>query len=185
MKNDYTVVKHEAVGVFDSYEQLHDTIKELETSGIGRRQISVRGSDAAVTREYGQSSVIPERLEDDPKAPHSPIIGAEELGVAQGVLIGVGMYVGAAIAFYALPEQANTSAIAIAVAATLAGAGVGAVLARYLGARYSRFFRKQEAKGGLVLWIETPSTREVQKVESILLKNGAHHIHTHDIPVAA
>lgn len=185
MKSNYTVVKHEAVGVFDSYEQLHDTIKELETSGIGRRQISVRGSDAAVKREYGESTVIPERLEDDPNAPHSPIIGAEELGVAQGVLIGIGMYVGAALAFYALPQQATTSSVVIALLATLAGAGIGAVLARVLGTQYRFFFKKQEAEGGLVLWIETPNTREVQKVESILLKNGAHHIHTHDIPVAA
>lgn len=179
------VVKREAVGVFDNYEQLHETIKDLETSGFGRRQISVRGSDAATKEQYGRDAVEPEQLEDDSRAPRSPIIGLEELGIAQGVLIGAGMYIGAALAFYAVPEQSTGASIATAVAATVLGALVGAALARYLGRQYKNFFLKQEDRGGLVIWVETPDIRTVERAQSILAKHGAHDIHVHDITVAA
>lgn len=180
-----TVIKREAVGVFDNYDQLHETIKDLETSGFGRRQISVRGSDAAMKQQYGRDTIEPEQLEDDSRAPRSNIIGIEELGIAQGVLIGAGMYLGAALAFYAVPEQSTGGSIAIAVAATIIGALVGATLARYLGQQYRSFFRKQEARGGLVIWVETPDLRTVERAQIILAKHGAHDIHIHDVAVAA
>lgn len=180
-----TVTTREAVGVFDSYEELHETIVELETSGFGRRQINVLGSEAQRKERLGVAEPEPARVEDDPVAPREHIIGPEELGVAQGVIIGGGIFVGAIGALLLAGGMATGGVIAVMLLAGAAGGIIGALLAEMLASHYSRFFNKQVANGGLVLWVQTPSPQEEEKATVILKKHGAHDVHIHEMPMAA
>lgn len=175
----------EAVGVFDDYDALYDTIKELGTSGFGRHQISVLGSDAAVRERLGDPVVTPEWVEDNPIAPRSPIIGVEELGVAQGVLVGAFIYLSASLAMYLSGGLMSPNAMGVLTIACITGMILGVVAAIALGRSYERFFKKRLASGGLVLWVETPNPVTERVAQTILYKHGAHDVHIHDMPVAA
>lgn len=178
----------EAVGVFDDYTSLHETIKDLETSGFGRRQISVRGSDLQMIDRFGQPQLEAQQLEDNPIAPHSPIVGPEELGVAKGVLIGGGMlvgFIGAVIPIMVAGGAVTTGSLIILALAIAAGALIGWGVANLLDRDYDTFFSRQVDKGGLVLWVVTPSEEAERKAEAILERHGAHDIHIHEMPMAA
>jgi len=184
MTNPLSAVKTEAVGIFDDAQELHRTIEDLEISGFARSQISVRGSDAAVKNKFGHASVKPEHLQDNPHAPRSAVIGREDVGVAQGVLIGAGAWIGSALALIATNGLATNYSLAIVLMATLVGGILGALAARYLSNQYTWFYQKQANKGGLVLWIETPNAEAVDHAQVILKKHGAHNVHIHDIAMA-
>lgn len=175
----------EAVGVFEDYDELYETIKELGTVGFGRHQISVLGSDEAVEEIFQRPEVTPEVVEDNPFAPRSFNVGLEELGVAQGVLIGSGIYVGAIVGILSTGGLAEPGSLMTLALTVIAGGMVGGLLALVLGDQYHQFFRKREANGGLVLWVETPTQQTEQTAQKILRKHGAHDIHIHEMPLAA
>lgn len=99
MTTDQTI--REAVGIFDDYDQMEKAIEALQEDGFGRRHISVLGSEAAVKEKFGARHVKTELLEDHPNAPRSPDIKKEELGIAQGVLVGGGLFTGVVAAVIA------------------------------------------------------------------------------------
>lgn len=186
-EQEMTMVR-EAVGVFDDVNALHETIKDLETSGFGRRQISVRGSEAEMRERFGQTQLETKQLEDHPQAPHRPIVAPEELGVAKGVLIGGGIFVGfvgAVIPIAASGGELTGTSIATVLLASAIGALAGWGLANLLDREYGTFFQKQVGKGGLVLWVETPGSAEEEKAQIILRRHGAHDVHIHEMPLAA
>ena len=124
----------EAVGVFDSLEKMEAAIDELEVSGFERRQISVLGSNAALEERFGKSGLRSRVLEDHPKAPRSPEVKREELRIAQGVLIGGGIYagvIGATLVSGSVVGSAGV--IALMVVCAMAGGGIGLLLAKLLG----------------------------------------------------
>lgn len=185
MEIEHTTVLREAVGVFDTKDQLDETIKDLRTSGFGRHEISVRGSDAAVQEQYGRPFIDPTLLQDDPGAPRSTLVVPEELGVAQGVLLGVGMLAGAALGVVATDGAAGNGATATVLAGVIIGAVFGSMLVWLLSSQYYRFFRTQEKTGGIVLWIKTEDAAASEKAQAILKRHGAHDVHVHDMAVAA
>src|SRR5262249_55270945 len=87
------ILAREAVGIFDDYEELQNTISELGLAGFGLHQISVLGSDQSVKDRCG-AAMPAAVMEDHPETPRSPNIAPEELGVAQGVVVGIGMITG-------------------------------------------------------------------------------------------
>lgn len=181
----HSMTNREAVGVFTNYDELYETIKDLGASGFGRHQISVLGSDAAVEDVFHNERIVPEQIEDNPVAPRSFIVGAEELGVAQGVLIGTGFYIGAIVGILMSDGGATSSALLSILFATLCGGLIGAGLARLLGSQYKQFFQKRLDNGGLVLWVETPNVQMEKEAQVILMRHGAHDVHIHALPQAA
>ena len=185
MQNTQKIVVREAVGVFDTYDELCETIKELGVYGFGRHQISIRGSDAAMQERFGEVQLAPRQLEDNPIVPRSPLIGPDELGVAQGVLVGASIYAGAVIAIISTGGLATENAIGVLAANSVLAGGIGSLLAWVLGNQYSKFFRKQAESGGMVLWVETPSESKRIRAEAILREHGAHDVHVHEMAIAA
>lgn len=170
----------EAVGIFDSYDHMEETIHELESSGFDRRQISVLGSEAEVAKNFGTPHVRVELLEDNDNTPHSPYIRPEELSIGQGVIIGVGMLAGA-VAALTLWGQASIGILLVAVTITgVAGGIIGGLLAKWLGDSYAEFFQNQLTHGGLLLWVKTPKGSEGRAL-SILKAHGARDVHMHEI----
>lgn len=175
----------EAVGLFDDYDHLQETIKELEESGFNRRQISVLGTELAREQRFGASRVNPVDMEDDPNTPRSANIAAEELSIAQGVVMGIGMLTGGIFGLFVSRDYPVIAAEALAFFATIAGGAIGSLLAEVLGEQYLRFFKRQADEGGLLLWVQTPDRDHEIKARDVLLKHGAHDVHVHEIALAA
>lgn len=181
---NYTILR-EAVGVFSNKDQLDETIKDLRSSGFGRHEISIRGSEAAMKKKFGRPFIEPEIIEDHPATPRSIFVVPEELGVAQGVLLGIGMLAGAAFGLLATDYATESGSTAMVLLGVALGAVVGSLFVWLMSAQYHRFFRKQEHQGGLVLWVKTDTTESTEKAQTILRRHGAHDIHVHDLAVAA
>ncbi len=169
----------EAVGLFQDHDKMQDAINELETSGFARREISVLGSEEAVKERYGTKHMPPEALEDAPNVPRSPKPKPEEVGIAQGVLIGGGAYVGVVAAVLATGGAAIPAMVTTAAIGGLGGGAVGGVLAKVLGDEYSDFFERQIESGGLLLWVKTPDKEKEEKAQAILKEYGAEDVHIH------
>ncbi len=173
----------EAVGVFDDYDRLQDAIAALGSANFGRHQISVLGSEEAVKDRFGQQQTPAQMLKDNPDAPRSMNIAPEELGVAQGVLMGAGIYAAVGAALLATGGMALPGAIVTTILVGAGGGAAGAVLAKMLGQKYAEFFQKQIDKGGLLLWVEVPDKEREEKALAILSEHGARDLHVHEMPL--
>lgn len=173
----------EAVGVFDNYEEMEKTIEALQIAGIGRRHISVLGSQMAVEKKFGSTHVKTDVLADHPDAPRSPDIQQEELGIGQGALVSGGLLFGVVTAVIASGGLAVPGIVTTAVIGGTGGAMVGGLLAMLLGEKYVEFFQSQIDEGGLLLWVNTPTAEMESKAQQILKNNGARNVHIHELSV--
>lgn len=169
----------EVVGVFHDHEKMEHAINELGVSGFDRSKISVLGSEDAVKKIYGTRQLSPDLLADDPAAPRSPKIKREELGIAQGVLVGGAAYVGVTAAILASGGVAAPALVTTAAIGGIGGGTIGAILAKVLGDEYATFFEKQIKGGGLLLWVRTLDAEEDATAQRIFSAYGAENVHMH------
>lgn len=170
----------EAVGLFHDHDKMQDAINELEMSGFGRREISVLGSEEAIKKKYGTKHVPPRALEDNPDVPRSSKPKPEEVHMAQGALIGGGVYIGVAAAVVAIGGGVAIPAlVTTAAVGGVSGGVVGGLLAKLLGDEYAGFFRRQLESGGLLLWVKTPTREKEERAQKILKEYNAEDVHIH------
>lgn len=181
MMKDYAM--HEAVGTFDDHDRMEEAVDALQSEGFGRREISVLGSESAVEEKFGERHVKTGLLEDSPDTPRSHDITKEEVGIAQGVLVGGGMLAGVAVAVVALGGITLSGVIPAVVIGVIGGGAVGAVSARLMEKKYSEFFQNQIEAGGLLLWVNTPDSAKEARAQAILKEHGARNVHIHEFPV--
>lgn len=172
---------HEVVGVFSHLNGMEDTIGALEVNGFNRRDISVLGNQKALKKIFGTKIPNVKELEDNAHTPKSVNITGEELGIAQGVLIGGGLLAGVtAVALAAGAGLATGSVVLVALCGT-SGAAIGGFLAKMLGEKYAEFFQKQIDSGGLLLWVRTHSKADEMKVSALYKEHGARDVHVHSL----
>lgn len=172
----------EVAGIFDDLEKMQNAIRELEVSGFERHQISVLGNERQMKDSLGTAKIDPKKLEDDPVAPRVANVSPEDVGVAQGAIVGGGTLIGLAAAAVAAGGILVTgAALTTIVLGGLGGSAAGGILAKLLGDRYNHFFQKQIDNGGILLWISTPTSQEEEKAKSILSDYGATEIDAHDV----
>lgn len=183
MSNGGTIEIREAVGVFQTAEQMEAAIEELEEHGFDRAEISLLASDDAVRQKLGHRFYDAKSLEDDPSVPRTAFVSTESIGDAEGALIGGLMYVGALAA--AGVVVASGGAFGALLAGTIAGGAsgglIGSALAGMVGQHHADYLQKQLLLGGLLVWVRTPSSADEQKAVDILKRNGAADVHVHSI----
>ena len=106
------------------------------------------------------------------------------MGNAQGLAIGVPAYVGAIIATGAVVASGGTLLAAAlgAAAAGAGGAGIGAVLASWIGGQRESRMQEQLDKGGLLLWVNIANPEREELARTILTRHSPHPVDVHDIP---
>ncbi len=172
----------EAVGIFHDVHKMQDAIKDLEINGFERHHISVLGNDKAMEEEYGRIRQNLPNLEDDPRAPRSANVSPEEVGVAQGVIVGGGTTVGMIAGVLAdVVLLIPGSLLAVGLTGGIAGTAVGAYLAKKLGDRYYGFFEEQVERGGILLWVTTPTKDHESTAQKIFKDHNASNVHIHNI----
>jgi hypothetical protein len=177
-------MSREAVGIFHSPEGLQGAIDELLSSGFHRAELSLLASEAAVVDKLGQMYRKAEDLSDNPDAPRAAYVAGEDIGDAEGGIIGGLVYVGATVG--AIVASGGTLLAVIVVAALAGGAGglIGSALAKWVGSHHAHYLQEQLERGGLLLWVRTRDPSREARAVAILGKYSAEKVHVHGARLA-
>lgn len=173
----------EAVGVFKTAEDMERAILELQESGFNRAEISLLASQDAVREKLGHRFYDANSLEDDPNVPRTAFVSTGSIGDAEGALIGGLMYVGAVTAAgFAVASGGAFGALLVATFVGGASGGmIGGILAALVGEAHAAVLQKQIDRGGLLVWVRTPTKADEKRAAGILKSNKADDVHLHTI----
>ena len=176
--------QREAVGVFETPEQLQDAVADLESSGFDHADISLLASEAAVEQKLGHRYSRVEEMIAETDAPRQAFVSKEAVNEGKAGFVGGLSYVGATLAAGAVVASGGTAALALGATLAAAGGGgaLGAVLANIFGKTQAQNLEEQLERGGLLLWVRTPSDESERKALAILNEHGARHVHGQAIP---
>ncbi len=174
----------EAVGVFHDEKSLQAAVDALLIAGFDRSYLSLLAAQNSIEAKLGHRFEKVSELEDEPEVPTQAYVGTDSRTEGKGVLVGVLFYVGACAAAGAVVASGGTAAAALIAGAVAGGGGglVGAAFARFLEQRHAHRLQEQLDRGGLVLWVRTPTLEDEQRAVETLRVNGADDVHVHDLP---
>ncbi|HUL07651.1 MAG TPA: hypothetical protein VLV76_15030 [Candidatus Acidoferrum sp.] len=174
----------EAVGVFHDERSLQSAVDALLIAGFDRSYLSMLADRRRVEAKVGHTVENVAELEDDTEVPTRAFIGSDSLTEGKGVLFGVPFYVGACAAAILVLASGGTL-VAAFITAAVAGAvcmAIGIILARTVSKRRAQRLAEQLERGGLLLWVRTPSPEDERRAIEALRLNGADDVHIHDLP---
>lgn len=176
---------HEAVGVFRDPDDLQAAVEDLQSHGFMQQELSVLAGESTIQEKLGHLYRRVRSAEDDPKAPRTVFVPIENINIAKGVVIGVPLFLAATTAAGAVVASGGAilEAIMLASAAGAFGAGIGSMLATFIGKHRAKYLQEQINRGGLLLWVNLRSEEMEKRAKKILLKHSARDVHVHDIPV--
>ncbi|WP_321396163.1 hypothetical protein [Emcibacter sp.] len=176
----------EAVGVFDDVRSLQAAVDDLQEHGFMRQELSVLAGDKAIEEKLGHIYTRVEEAEDDPEAPRTIFVPLENIGDAEGALMGTPLYIAATSATAITVASGGTvlAAILAAAAAGAVGAAIGTILAGLVAKNYADEIQEHIDHGGFLLWVNLRSPDLGDKAREILGKHSAHDVHLHEIPLA-
>ncbi len=181
-KHDEGEAVREAVGVFDTPDNLQAAIDELLSSGFDRAELSLLASQTAVEAKLGHMYRKVDELEDDPTEIRTAYVSTESIGDAEGAVIGALMYIGAGVLLGPV-AAAGGSLAAIAGAAAVGGSVggmIGSFFASQLGEQHARRIDEQLIHGGLLLWVRAWNEDREKVATEILSRHSAHDVHVHE-----
>jgi len=172
----------EAVGVFDSFEDLQQAVYDLHLVGFSRHDMSLLGSQKALEAKLGRAYWRAEEIEDDPHAPRAHFVSEEAMGELEGAIAGGFFFLGSYIAMAVLLTPASTLAASIAAIAIGGGpaAVIGTLLARRAGKHHKDYYENQIRHGGILLWVRVKDKEREEKAVNILKGHSGRDVHVHD-----
>ena len=174
----------EAVAVFDDVSSLEAAVADLRAAGFEEGSISLLAAHDAVERKLGHMYRRVEELEDDPQAPRTAFVSGKNIDERENRLIGSLTVLPTMIA--AGTVVATAGAVAAAVVGTaVAGALLGTVFAHWMDQRHASWLQEQLDRGGILLWVRTPTEEDERKAMDVLTRYSAHDVHIHEIPAPA
>ncbi|RDC74369.1 hypothetical protein DLJ49_03475 [Rhodovulum sp. 12E13] len=180
-KPDHYIDVPEAVGVFDSFETLQQTIYDLMMAGFSRYDISVLGGHEAMAAKFGRHWWTSADLEDEADAPRAAFVSEEAIGELEGGIVGGFLFVGSAIAMTVLLTPASTllgSVAAVAVGGT-PGAVLGTLLARRVNRHHKDYYAEQIAHGGILVWVRVNAPEKERIATEIMRAHSGRDVHVH------
>ncbi|WP_300422286.1 hypothetical protein, partial [uncultured Hyphomonas sp.] len=174
----------EAVGVFESEDALQGAIDDLLSHGFNRAEISLLAATDSVEKKLGHAYRRVAEIEDDFSAPRIAYVAEEDVGNAEGAVIGGLIYIGAVAGL--IPVVASGGAMAAALVALVLGGGsgaaIGAVLAKLIGKEHGEYVADQIKHGGLTLWVRTWNAGDERRAVQILKTHSGKDVHLHGLP---
>ncbi|MGB5484415.1 hypothetical protein [Parasphingorhabdus sp.] len=172
----------EAVGIFDSEEDLQVAIDDLLSHGFDRAEISVLAQVSAVEKKLGHRFQSVDEIGDDREILTKAYIPVETIGDAEGAVIGSLMYIGAFTGILLVASGGALAAALAAIAMGGAGTAIGVALARFMGQHHADYIADQLDKGGLLLWVRTWDKNDEEKAVKVLSAHSGHDVHIHGFP---
>lgn len=165
------IMAREAVGVFDSEEDLQAAIDDLEMADFSRQDITVAGD---VNKKNGV-----------PFARRETHVTPEEYSLVDGAIIGGGLLLGMILAIPFYDAYATEYA---PVFISLIGGGIGLFFACLVANAYHNSRNKEQRRKlrnmGLPLWVRTRNYVSEKRAYTIMRKHGGHHVQVHTVPVS-
>lgn len=171
----------EVVGIFNDNTKLQSAIFDLSSSGFGRHKFSIIASPDSVKDQFDIENINISLIEDNKNTPRVTNIAPEDVGIAEGAIIGASMLAGAATALITVGSVAISAIIPAAIVGTSAGGAVGTILAKKLGEKYDASIEEKIDAGGIILWVNIENDDELEKTITIFSKYDATDIHSHEI----
>jgi len=171
----------EAVGVFDTYEDLQSAFYDLRMVGFSRYDISLLAKQEVLEEKIGKAFWQASDLEDDPNAPRASFVSKEAIGELQGAVAGGFLFLGSYIAMAAMLTPASTLAASIAAIAIggSPAAAVGTFLARRIGQQHKDYYANQIEHGGILLWVRVHDKEKEDLAVKILKGHSGRDVHVH------
>ncbi|MEP2545978.1 MAG: hypothetical protein ABJI82_15055 [Alphaproteobacteria bacterium] len=153
------------------------------SSGFNRAEISLLAGEDAVQEKLGHIYEAAAAAEDDPDAPRTAYVSPESIGDAEGGIIGILTYIPATLTAGATVARGGPTPAPAAATAIAGGVGamIGVLLAAGIGESHAKFLRDQMERGGLLLWVLTPTKDKEDLAKAVLAKHSAHDVHIHGV----
>ena len=175
----------EVVGVFDDQEHLQAAVDELQENGFSRSDLSTVADLRSVEQAVGRVYADVREIEDDSGVPRALYVSKTSLGDAEGVMIGLAVYVPTIVVAAVLAAKGVSVATivwAVLIVGALGGL-LGWVVARWLDRLYLRRFHEQLSHGGIVLWVAVHGPEQEKRATDILERTHARDVHVHELPI--
>ena len=171
----------EAVGVFDTPEDLRSAFYDLRMVGFSRYDISLLARQEVLEEKLGKSYWRATDLEDDPEAPRAAFVSEEAIGELEGAIGGGFFFLGSYIAMAAMLTPASTLAASIAAIAIggSPAAVIGTLLARRVGKRHKDYYANQIDHGGILLWVRVRDKEREEMAVKIMKGHSGRDVHVH------
>jgi hypothetical protein len=172
----------EAVGIFDSAEDMKAAFYDLRMLGFRLDEISLLARSEILEEKLGKTYWRAPELEDDPRAPRAYFVSEEAMGELEGAIAGGFFFAGSYIAMLALLTPASTlaaSIAAIAIGGTPA-AVIGTLLARRADRRLREYYADQLRHGGILMWVRVSDKDKEEMAIKILKGHSGRDVHVHD-----
>lgn len=171
----------EAVGVFDTFEDLQKAFYDLRMVGFSRYDISLLARQEVLVEKLGKAYWHASELEDDPEAPRAAFVSEEAIGELEGAIAGGFFFLGSYIAMAAMLTPASTLAASIAAIAVggSPAAVIGSLLARRVGQRHKDYYTNQIKHGGILMWVRVRDKRHEDIAVKILKGHSGRDVHVH------
>ena len=172
----------EAVGIFDTVEELQAAFYDLRAVGFSRYDISLLGDEEVLKEKLGQSYWRSDHLEDDPRAPRAAFVSEEAIGELEGAIAGGFFFLGSYIAMAAMLTPASTLAASIAAIAIggSPAAVIGTILARRAGQHHKEYYANQIRHGGILLWVRVADREKEKLAVKIMKGHSGRDVHVHE-----
>ncbi len=169
----------EAVAVLEDVGELETVVEELRAAGFAEDEISLLAAHETVERKLGHVYRRVEELEDDSAAPRTAFVSLKELGEREDRVASLLTILPTLIAAGTVVASAGA---AVVVGAAVAGATLGTALSHFMNKRHAEWLQEQLDRGGLLLWVRTPTPEREHQAIQILTHHAVHDVHVHEIP---
>lgn len=164
-------------------DKLEALIEELIKTTASRHEISVQGSADQMNKAFGAPYVNPNRIQHGKKAPQREPFLKDDSGWILGYSFAIPLAVGVIIGVFLIGDfNSTTDNILYGSLGGFIGAILGAIFAFSIKKRWDNAIRKQESKGGFVVWIHLSAHDNMEDILKVLRKHNATHIETSDTP---
>lgn len=171
----------EVLGYFHNATAFETAVAAVEAAGTPRDAINMMASHDAVQDKLPQHFRQGAEIDTDLHRPQPIYWDRDEIAADQRIAVGLPVYIGGLGAGLAVVATGGTLALAALIAAggAAAGAGLGTLLARYIGKHHAEFLAEQLAMGALAVTVEVADDRQEEHITTLLRENGAESVQVH------
>ena len=166
---------YEVVGIFTTIEELDQAVGELFTHGFDQSSLSIPSNEIEIKQKLKRNYKSIADLADNPNVPRTSFQAEENIGIAEGAIISVLIYIGAMVTAAIIISKGKDLDYTLTVIAIITGAAtaIGILLAIMLNNHHKNYIKNQLKKGGLLLWVQLKNKSQANVVIKVLKHNQA------------
>lgn len=171
----------EAVGLFDNERDMQSAVDDLESHGFSNAAISRPVPPDEVEAAVKHKVETVQELEDDANVPRRAHQDIDSWTEGNTITIMVPVYVAFVVAAGVAAAQGLEAwqMVTLTIMMGAFGAACGGLTVYLVGKRRYATIRREQAWGGLILWVRTGSQEQERKAVEILRRHAGRDVHLH------